>query len=1227
MGDKVIIEIILADVGLMDPQQNVLARGLQASAHWHAEDHFFTYLKWSLDIMRDMAQSVSKESIMKAGVKQAQAGKKQKKMKESTLDTKKIKATSELNVTAIESKEVLFSKFFESQNNCKKVALIASKLMTWKPEDMQKLFREISKIEGIDKIPSSALEMTTMWSLSVDNVLRFIRRAATEKLTRDQCRQLFQSIQDSYHIYSLVKDLISALDSDDKKQSSFSKTQLRVLKNAASDFELAMGPVTAAIMWGKLTKELEINAALKNMEKNSILSEKPVMVNWNELVYPAKTPNRHIHYNLVVNFLSSKARDKFTSLLKSTFLMPKSDPLELLHGSSKPTIDYTTIHNLLHFMLIAALELTGDKPMHRFDTGVGENYVPWSIVAGTVPQALCPRNIYMGTAVQLFVVPSVPWKYTRLCFALVLRPKDNTTVAQRATVRGEVSLYPVSVFSGKMIPGDRTAAAAFAKDIVYTPLAAGTNKTSNNGIFPVWLSVDVSSNSQMVAWSKGVFVGLSWSSCARVQMVGMFTPFDRRSFALRLNRIWEDATRDAWLIRTTGHNHRWYCNKTSYNNNQCDCNCGAPDPDCDGSTSTGCGAGSTCDQAGRCVELDWSKKGVCKASNYWQYDGCQCECGSVIDPDCFVDTAPASVCNSKSITYGQCNSGSIGAGSFCTDLWKCDASQYNDGMVCNCGCGLPDPDCDNTSLDTTCPGNSLCVNDKCLSPREWKCEPRWYNYKDECDCGCGTYDPDCDDENAKVLNCATGQTCNYLGVCADTECGDTVVAGNEECDGGLNCAENCTCISGFKPYSPGQLFCTGCGNMVVDRDLNESCDGGLGCDPTCSCASGYAPTTPREWKCEPRWYNYKDECDCGCGTYDPDCDDENAKVLNCATGQTCNYLGVCADTECGDTVVAGNEECDGGLNCAENCTCISGFKPYSPSQLFCTGCGNVVVDRDLNESCDGGLGCDPTCSCASGYAPTCPLSFECVAVPKESKSNSSVVISSTVGSVGGFLLLLGVAAAILYARKVKYGPRKLNIPVELDGEMSFIKSFFQKLGFAKTHFQMLVVGLDASGKTTIINWLNPTKKAGARTDTHHHSHQPPAPLGKGIEEFSKNNINFTVVDMSGAGRYRNLWEHYYSPSSAVIFVVDSSDRFRVVVAKDELDCMLAHKNMKKNVPLLVYANKMDVKEALSGPEVARLLDLDKIHDHPWHITASCALTGEGLEDGLKWLTDVLLRSK
>eukprot|EP00088_Acartia_fossae_P019220 TRINITY_DN21189_c0_g1_i1.p1 TRINITY_DN21189_c0_g1~~TRINITY_DN21189_c0_g1_i1.p1 ORF type:complete len:140 (+),score=29.19 TRINITY_DN21189_c0_g1_i1:215-634(+) len=52
------------------------------------------------------------------------------------------------------------------------------------------------------------------------------------------------------------------------------------------------------------------------------------------------------------------------------------------------------------------------------------------------------------------------------------------------------------------------------------------------------------------------------------------------------------------------------------------------------------------------------------------------------------------------------------------------------------------------------------------------------------------------------------------------------------------------------------------------------------------------------------------------------------------------------------------------------------------------------------------------------------------------------------------------------------------------------------------------------------------------------------------------NVGFTAFDMSGQGRYRNLWEHYYRDCQGVIFVVDSSDRLRMVVAKDELDMLL-----------------------------------------------------------------------
>ena len=72
-------------------------------------------------------------------------------------------------------------------------------------------------------------------------------------------------------------------------------------------------------------------------------------------------------------------------------------------------------------------------------------------------------------------------------------------------------------------------------------------------------------------------------------------------------------------------------------------------------------------------------------------------------------------------------------------------------------------------------------------------------------------------------------------------------------------------------------------------------------------------------------------------------------------------------------------------------------------------------------------------------------------------------------------------------------------------------------------------------------------------------------IGFQIEEFAKNNINFTVFDMSGQSRYRNLWEHYYDDTQAIIWVVDSSDKFRLVVIKDELNALLSHKSSYESV--------------------------------------------------------------
>ncbi len=56
-------------------------------------------------------------------------------------------------------------------------------------------------------------------------------------------------------------------------------------------------------------------------------------------------------------------------------------------------------------------------------------------------------------------------------------------------------------------------------------------------------------------------------------------------------------------------------------------------------------------------------------------------------------------------------------------------------------------------------------------------------------------------------------------------------------------------------------------------------------------------------------------------------------------------------------------------------------------------------------------------------------------------------------------------------------------------------------------------------------------------------------MGFSVEEFEKGKLRFNVFDMSGANKYRSLWEKYYKDAQAVVFVVDTSDKFRMCVVK------------------------------------------------------------------------------
>ncbi|KAJ1547534.1 Arf GTPase arf1 [Cladochytrium tenue] len=165
----------------------------------------------------------------------------------------------------------------------------------------------------------------------------------------------------------------------------------------------------------------------------------------------------------------------------------------------------------------------------------------------------------------------------------------------------------------------------------------------------------------------------------------------------------------------------------------------------------------------------------------------------------------------------------------------------------------------------------------------------------------------------------------------------------------------------------------------------------------------------------------------------------------------------------------------------------------------------------------------------------------------------------------------------------------------------------------KKEMRILMVGLDAAGKTTILYKL----KLGEIVTTI-------PTIGFNVETVEYKNISFTVWDVGGQDKIRPLWRHYFQNTQGIIFVVDSNDRDRVGEARDELQRMLNEDELRDAV-LLVFANKQDLPNAMSAPEITDKLGLHSLRHRQWYIQATCATTGDGLYEGLEWLSTNLKR--
>ena len=169
---------------------------------------------------------------------------------------------------------------------------------------------------------------------------------------------------------------------------------------------------------------------------------------------------------------------------------------------------------------------------------------------------------------------------------------------------------------------------------------------------------------------------------------------------------------------------------------------------------------------------------------------------------------------------------------------------------------------------------------------------------------------------------------------------------------------------------------------------------------------------------------------------------------------------------------------------------------------------------------------------------------------------------------------------------------------------NLLSGFFNR----KKETRILMVGLDAAGKTAILYKL----RLGENVTTI-------PTIGFNVEQVTYKNLNFNIWDIGGQDVLRPLWKYYYSNSDAIIYVVDSNDKERFEESRTVLNTLLDD-DLLKGLPLLVLANKHDLPQSQPVSTICKSLQLTTIANREWFCQSCCALNGDGLYEGLDWLS-------
>ncbi|KFR05884.1 ADP-ribosylation factor-like 3, partial [Opisthocomus hoazin] len=176
-------------------------------------------------------------------------------------------------------------------------------------------------------------------------------------------------------------------------------------------------------------------------------------------------------------------------------------------------------------------------------------------------------------------------------------------------------------------------------------------------------------------------------------------------------------------------------------------------------------------------------------------------------------------------------------------------------------------------------------------------------------------------------------------------------------------------------------------------------------------------------------------------------------------------------------------------------------------------------------------------------------------------------------------------------------------------------SVIQKLrGSPEQELRIVLLGLDNAGKTTLLKRLA-SEEVSSITPTQ----------GFNIKSVHSHGFKLNVWDIGGQRSIRPYWRKYLG-STDLLGGSSGRQPGEMGLSWQEL-AELTEEESLTGVPLLVFANKQDLVTAAPTAEIAEGLSLHTYRDREWQIQACSALSGEGVQDGMNWISSQIMNRK